>query len=117
MPTQDEIDRRALADHRALVGRHIKATSVVCSDGMSVTDEFMFPEPLTLSIDADDGDVKRWTDGDHCDPWYYVTLVSAPEVCQAILARDEAHVVAVYGPSYHLNGKYEKPDWKVVANG
>ena len=104
-----------MADHARCVGQLIKATAVVCSDGESFTDDFDFPEALTLRIHPDAGDVKRWMDNDHMDPWYFVELVHAPPACQKILNDHKAHVVAVYGPAYHVDGSYEKPEWKVLA--
>jgi hypothetical protein len=112
----DEVEEQARAHHAALVGRIIKATSVVCSDGESWLHDLDFPEPLTLCIGDDASELRRWMDDDHLDPWYFVELVTAPPASRAVLDESAAHVVAVYGPSYRLDGTYEKPPWTLVLD-
>lgn len=109
------VEHRARTEHAALVGALIKATSAVCSDGQSFVDDLDFPEPITLRITDDTNDLFRWMDDDHMDPWYFVELVEAPLASRAVLDEAGAHVVAVYGPSYRLDGSYEKPAWRLVC--
>ena len=103
---QDEIAAGALEDFRTKYqGRTIRAWDVVCSNGSDVDH---LGEMVVLKIADDTDSVDRWTDDDHMDPWFYVSLVDGN-------IEPGWHVVAVYGPTYHIDGTVEPPTgWEVV---
>lgn len=104
---QDAVFTRALADFRRMyAGRRIQASDIVCSDesgleGMRVD--------VVLEIEDDISGIDRWTEEDHMDPWFFVSLVTGSLPAGW-------HVVAVCGPSYHLDGTVDAPTgWRLVA--
>jgi hypothetical protein len=103
----DEIAARAMADFRRLyAGRRIRAWDVVCSDDADLVDMGV---NVVIEIGNDTDGMARWTDEEHMDPWFFVSFVDG-------CLRPGWHVVAVRGPSYHLDGTVEAPTgWQVIG--